>query len=139
MFLSAPLWKILTSLSLRYSSRASERLIEEDVEAVKDLFLSKCNAGMSSLDSWRQPVILKSLINRMRGFYCTISSICLKSDDHPRRRVMFLNILRHSSDEVVSPTLLPEIMLYSLSCHSKIIRTVTDRRERDNDVLTYDM
>ena len=87
--------------------------------------------------SQRQPVILKPLGYRHPSLDSLVTSACLQTNDHSRRLVVQLDILRDTPDEVVGCASLVHIMYHSTVTHEQTTHAVTHRKARDNSELTW--
>ena len=87
--------------------------------------------------SQRQPVILEPLGYRHPSSDSLVSSACLQTNDHSRRLVVMLNILRDTLNDVVGCASLVHIMYHSTVTHEKTTHAVTHRIARDNSELAW--
>ena len=87
--------------------------------------------------SQRQPVILEPLSDRHSGPDSLVTSACLQTNDHPRRLVVTLNILRDTPDEVVGCASLVHILYHSTVTHEQTTHAVTHRKAQGNSELTW--
>ena len=87
--------------------------------------------------SQRQPVILEPLGYRHPSSDSLVSSACLQTNDHSRRLVVPLDILRNTPDKVVCGASLVHILYHSTVTHEQTTHAVTNRIARDNSELTW--
>ena len=87
--------------------------------------------------SQRQPVILEPLGDRHPSSDSLVTPACLQTNDHSRRLVVTLNILRDTPDEVVGCASLVHILYHSTVTHEQTTHAVTHRKARDNSELTW--
>ena len=86
--------------------------------------------------SQRQPVILEPLGYRHPSSDSLVSSACLQTNDHSRRLVVPLDILRNTPNEVVCGASLVHILYHSTVTH-KNTYAATHRTARDSSGLTW--
>ena len=87
--------------------------------------------------SQRQPVVLEPLGDRHPSSYSLVTSACLQTNDHSRRLVVPLDILRDTPDEVVGCASLVHILYHSTVTHEQTTHAVTHQKARENSELTW--
>ena len=87
--------------------------------------------------SQRHPVILEPLGDRHPSSDSLVTTACLQTNDHSRRLVVPLDILRDTPDEVVGCASLVHILYHSTVTHEQTTHAVTHRKAIDNSELTW--